>query len=84
MPITWRPVRGLGMTPNLTTWIGFRYSRSKRGNSFSSLISIVSFMGLVLGVAALTVVVSVMNGFDRELHNKFAIKSTYIIHFSKI
>lgn len=48
-------------------FIGLRYSGSAESNQFLSFISRVSLLGLVLGVVALTVVVSVMNGFDREL-----------------
>lgn len=47
-------------------FIGLRYSGSDK-RSFLSIVSRVSLIGLVLGVVALTVVVSVMNGFDREL-----------------
>ncbi len=47
-----------------------RYYRSRSSNRFVSLVTLVSFLGLVLGVAALIVVVSVMNGFDRELKNR--------------
>jgi lipoprotein-releasing system permease protein len=55
---------------NVPTLIGFRYSRSRTNDRFASFISTVSFLGLVLGVVALTVVVSVMNGFDRELKRR--------------
>jgi len=50
--------------------IGLRYARARKGQVFLSFISAVSFFGLVLGVVALTVVVSVMNGFDRELKRR--------------
>lgn len=55
---------------NLAAAIGLRYSRSKKGSFFLSFISGISFFGLLLGVVALTVVVSVMNGFDRELKRR--------------
>ncbi len=48
--------------------IGLRYARSRNG--YLSFISLVSLLGLVVGVVALTVVVSVMNGFDRELKRR--------------
>ena len=51
-------------------FIARRYLRTRSGKGFSSLITVVSFVGLVLGVMALTVVVSVMNGFDRELKQR--------------
>ena len=52
---------------NLSTYIATRYLSSRSGRSFYSLVTAVSFIGLVLGVVSLLVVVSVMNGFDREL-----------------
>jgi lipoprotein-releasing system permease protein len=50
--------------------IGARYIRAKQRNSFISFISLVSVLGLILGVAVLVIVVSVMNGFDRELRHR--------------
>ena len=51
-------------------YVGLRYTAAKRSNNFISFISLVSMLGLMLGVAALIVVLSVMNGFDRELKNR--------------
>jgi len=48
-------------------WIGLRYTRAKRRNHFISFISAVSMAGIALGVMALIVVLSVMNGFQEEL-----------------
>jgi lipoprotein-releasing system permease protein len=50
-------------------WIGWRYLAT-RGRAFVSLITWVSVVGLGLGVAVLVVVISVMNGFDEELHRR--------------
>ncbi len=47
--------------------IGLRYMRAKRRNHFISFISMTSMAGIALGVAALIVVLSVMNGFQKEL-----------------
>ncbi|HVP08685.1 MAG TPA: lipoprotein-releasing ABC transporter permease subunit [Burkholderiales bacterium] len=47
--------------------VGLRYTRAKRRNHFISFISATSMAGIVLGVAALIVVLSVMNGFQKEL-----------------
>ncbi len=55
---------------NLPVSVGIRYARSRRGGRFLSFVSLVSFLGLFLGVVALVVVVSVMNGFDRELKQR--------------
>jgi len=54
----------------LPLFIGLRYTRAKRRNHFISFISAVSVLGLVLGVMTLIVVLSVMNGFDRELRQR--------------
>lgn len=51
-------------------FIGFRYTRAKRKNHFISFISLTSMIGIGLGVAALIVVLSVMNGFQEELRNR--------------
>src|SRR5499426_498962 len=48
-------------------FIGLRYTRAKRRNHFISFISLISMAGIALGVAALIVVLSVMNGFQKEL-----------------
>ena len=48
-------------------FIGLRYTRAKRKNHFISFISLTSMIGIALGVAALIVVLSVMNGFQAEL-----------------
>jgi lipoprotein-releasing system permease protein len=50
--------------------IGTRYLRSTRGRGFLSFISVVSAAGLAVGVAVLIVVLSVMNGFGRELQTR--------------
>ncbi|MBI5331916.1 MAG: lipoprotein-releasing ABC transporter permease subunit [Betaproteobacteria bacterium] len=50
--------------------IGLRYTRAKRRNHFISFISVTSMAGIALGVMALIVVISVMNGFQEELRNR--------------
>ncbi|WP_035054177.1 lipoprotein-releasing ABC transporter permease subunit [Andreprevotia chitinilytica] len=50
--------------------IGLRYTRAKRRNGFISFISLVSIAGIALGVAALIIVLSVMNGFQEEVRNR--------------
>lgn len=50
--------------------IGYRYTSAKRRNHFISFISLISMIGLVIGVALLITVLSVMNGFDRELRTR--------------
>ncbi|MFK0088396.1 lipoprotein-releasing ABC transporter permease subunit [Pseudomonas sp. NPDC090755] len=51
----------------LSIFIGARYTRAKRRNHFISFISMTSMIGLSLGVLAMIVVLSVMNGFQREM-----------------
>ena len=50
--------------------VGLRYTRAKRRNHFISFISLMSMAGIALGVAALIVVLSVMNGFQKELRTR--------------
>ncbi|HUI21079.1 MAG TPA: lipoprotein-releasing ABC transporter permease subunit [Methylocella sp.] len=50
--------------------IALRYLRARRKTSFVSVIALFSFLGIALGVATLIVVMSVMNGFHRELLDK--------------
>ncbi len=50
--------------------VGLRYTRAKRRNHFISFISLISMAGIGLGVAALIVVLSVMNGFQKELRTR--------------
>src|SRR6185503_15660952 len=52
---------------NYELLVGLRYTRAKRRNHFISFISATSMAGIALGVAALIVVLSVMNGFQKEL-----------------
>ena len=55
------------MQKSYELFVGLRYTRAKRRNHFISFISITSMAGIALGVAALIVVLSVMNGFQKEL-----------------
>ena len=50
--------------------IGTRYLRSTHRRGFVSFVALMSVLGLMLGVAVLIVVLSVMNGFERELRNR--------------
>jgi lipoprotein-releasing system permease protein len=54
----------------LPLFIGLRYTRAKRRNHFISFISLMSMLGIALGVIVLITVLSVMNGFDREIKNR--------------
>lgn len=61
MPLMFNPVE---------LYIGLRYLRAKRRNHFISVISLISVLGITLGVTALIVVLSVMNGFQTELRSR--------------
>ena len=58
------------MFKNLPLFIGLRYTRSKRREGFVSFISGFSLFAMALGVMALIVVLSVMNGFDSEIKQR--------------
>jgi lipoprotein-releasing system permease protein len=61
--------------------VGLRYTRARKGsgrNSFISFISLISMAGIALGVAALIVVLSVMNGFQEELRNRILAVASHI------
>jgi len=51
-------------------WIGHRYVRSRSSNGFVSLISAISMLGIAIAVTVLIVVMSVVNGFERELKDR--------------
>ena len=54
----------------LPLYIGLRYTRAKRRNHFISFISLISMLGIMLGISALIVVLSVMNGFHKEIRDR--------------
>ena len=61
--------------------VGLRYTRARKGsgrNAFISFIALVSMAGIALGVAALIVVLSVMNGFQQELRNRILAVASHI------
>lgn len=55
----------------LALYIGLRYTRSRKKNHFVSFISLSSMLGIGMGVMVLITVLSVMNGFDQEIHKRF-------------
>ena len=58
-------------------WIGRRYVRSRSTNGFISLISAISMLGIAIAVAVLIVVLSVVNGFERELRERLLAMSAH-------
>ncbi len=58
------------MAQRYELWIGGRYVRARSSNRFVSLISLISMLGIAIAVAVLIVVLSVVNGFERELKDR--------------
>lgn len=54
----------------LSLFVGLRYIRAKRRNHFISFISAISMIGITLGVIVLITVLSVMNGFHKEVRER--------------
>jgi lipoprotein-releasing system permease protein len=54
----------------LELFIGQRYTHSRRRNRFISFISFTSMLGIMLGVMVLITILSIMNGFEKELRNR--------------
>lgn len=54
----------------LETWIGLRYLRAKKRSGFMSFISLISIIGIALGVIVLITVLSVVNGFQKDIRGK--------------
>jgi len=66
-------VRQAAKTPfasSWAVWIGLRYLRARRENRFVGFISGIAMTGIALGVATLIAVLSVMNGFERDLQRR--------------
>ena len=58
-------------------FVGLRYLRAKRRTRFVSFITLISLLGVALGVAALIVILSVMNGFEGELRGRLLSMSAH-------
>ena len=58
------------MSQQFEYWIGTRYVRSRSSNRFVSLISAISMLGIAIAVSVLILVLSVVNGFERELKDR--------------
>lgn len=54
----------------VSLFVGLRYTMARRGSPLVSFLGRVAMLGLILGVCLLTLVMSVMNGFDRELRDR--------------
>ena len=59
-------------------FIGLRYTRSRQRNRFISFISLVSVIGIALGITVLITVLSVMNGFQREIRTRILSVASHV------
>ena len=62
----------------LELFIGLRYTRSRRRSHFISFIALTSMLGITVGVWALITVLSVMNGFERELRDRILAVASHV------
>jgi lipoprotein-releasing system permease protein len=63
---------------SLELFIGLRYLRAKKRNHFISFISSISIVGIALAIILLITVLSVMNGFQRELRDRILVMTSHI------
>lgn len=61
------------------SWVGFRYLKSKQNSSFLSFITLLSILGVGLGVTAMIVVLSVMDGFESELKKRMMSSQLHVL-----
>jgi lipoprotein-releasing system permease protein len=64
---------------NYELFIGLRYLRAKRKQTFISVISVISIGGVALGVAALIIVLAVMTGFESDLRDKILGTNSHVV-----
>lgn len=62
-----------------TRWVGFRYLKSKKNSRFLSFITLISILGVGIGVTAMIVVLSVMDGFEAELKKRLMSSDVHIL-----
>jgi len=60
-------------------FIGLRYLKAKRKQTFVSLITVISIAGVMVGVTALIVVIAVMNGFKEDLRDKILGVTSHVV-----
>src|SRR4051794_39913303 len=71
-------IRHLWMSP-WTVWVGLRYLKSKKNSRFLSFITILSMLGVGVGVTAMIVVLSVMDGFQGELKKRLMSSELHVL-----
>lgn len=60
-------------------FLGWRYTRARRRSHFVSFISAIAMLGVALGVAALITILSIMNGFERELRDRILSIAAHVV-----
>ncbi len=60
-------------------WVGLRYLRSKKGSRFLSFITLLSVLGIAVGVSAMIVVLSVMDGFEGQLIKRLMATELHVL-----
>ena len=63
----------------ISLYIAYKFLRSKKSSRFTSIISKSSIIGISLGIAAIIVVMSIMNGFHNEMRNKILSMVSHVI-----
>jgi len=63
----------------ITVYLAYKYLKSKKNSRFTSIISKSSIIGISLGIAAIIIVMSIMNGFHNEMRNKILSMVSHVI-----
>ena len=66
---------------NFTALVALRYLKISRRDMFFTWISMLSIIGIAIGVAAMIVVLSVINGFEEELRNRFLAANAHVLAY---
>jgi lipoprotein-releasing system permease protein len=74
----WGAIRHLWQSP-WTSWVGLRYLKSKKNSRFLSFITLLSVLGVTVGVTAMIVVLSVMDGFEAELKKRLMSSDLHVL-----
>ena len=72
------PIQHLWRSP-WTTWVGLRYLKSKKNSRFLSLITLLSILGVGVGVTAMITVLSVMDGFEASLKKRLMSSDLHVL-----
>src|SRR4051794_2502446 len=62
-----------------TSWVGLRYLKSKKNSRFLSFITMMSVLGVSVGVTAMIIVLSVMDGFEAQLKGRLMSSDLHVL-----